>query len=291
MTAVPQAVPLAFSLLLPVYGRDDPTQLERAFHSAVQEQTRRPDEVVVVRDGPVPEALQATLDRLVAESPVPARLVPLPQNVGLAEALTAGLAACAHDVVARMDADDIALPERFAKQLPVIEAGADVVGSGLYEFADDEAVTLGVRTPPVGAEHIRSYARFHDPFNHPTVVYRRAAVAKAGGYVAVGLMEDYWLFARMLASGAAPANLAEPLVKYRVGAGAYARRGGVAQLRAEIRLQRLMRAARITSPAEAVRNVVVRGGYRLVPVAVRRVLYRALLQRGFRRGRTPKPSG
>ena len=141
-----------------------------------------------------------------------------------------------------------------------------------------------MRTPPVGEEHIRRYARFHDPFNHPTVVYRREAVRRAGGYVALGLMEDYWLFARMLAAGTRAENLPEPLVKYRVGAGAYERRGGIAQLRAELRLQRMMRRAGITSPAELVRNVVVRGGYRLVPVGLRTVAYRTLLQRGFRRG-------
>jgi glycosyltransferase involved in cell wall biosynthesis len=275
-----------FSLLLPVYARDDPAQLERAFRSAVDEQTLRPTEALIVRDGPVPDSLAAVVEQLIATSPVPARLLALPQNVGLADALTAGLAECRHDVVARMDADDVALPERFAKQLALLDAGYDLVGSGLYEFEDDEAVTIGVRTPPTGVEHIKRYARFHDPFNHPTVVYRRAAVQAAGGYVAVGLMEDYWLFARMLASGARAENLAEPLVKYRVGAGAYRRRGGLAQLKAELRLQRLMRGAGITTPAEMLRNVAIRGGYRLVPEQLRKLAYRALLQRGFRRGRS-----
>jgi glycosyltransferase involved in cell wall biosynthesis len=276
----------AFSLLLPVYARDDPAQLERAFTSAVQEQTLRPDEVVLVRDGPVPDELAAALARLVDQSPVPVRLLELPRNEGLAAALTAGLAACAHDVVARMDADDIALPERFERQLAVIDQGYDLVGAGLLEFADDEAVTIGRRTPPVGEERIRRYARFHQPFNHPTVVYRRRAVARAGGYIAVGLMEDYWLFVRMLAAGARVANLPEPLLKYRVGAGAYRRRGGLAQLRAELRLQRLMRHLGFTTRREALRNALVRGGYRLLPEAVRRVSYRGLLQRGFRSGAT-----
>jgi len=273
-----------FSLLLPVYARDDPAQLVRAFRSAVDEQTLRPTEALIVRDGPVPDALAAVLDELVATSPVPTRVLPLPENVGLADALTAGLADCSYDVVARMDADDVAVPERFAKQLALLDTGYDLVGAGLYEFVDDEAVTIGVRTPPTGEEHIKRYARFHDPFNHPTVVYRRAAVQAAGGYVPVGLMEDYWLFARMLASGARAENIPEPLVKYRVGAGAYRRRGGLKQLRAELRLQRLMRRAGITSPAEMLRNVVVRGGYRLVPEGLRKVAYRTLLQRGFKRG-------
>jgi glycosyltransferase involved in cell wall biosynthesis len=273
-----------FSLLLPVYARDDPAQLTRAFRSAVDEQTLRPTEAVIVRDGPVPAELEALLAELVATSPVPARVVALEENLGLADALTHGLEACAHEVVARMDADDVALPERFAKQLALLDTGFDLVGSGLYEFVDDEAVTIGVRTPPTGEEHIRRYARFHDPFNHPTVVYRKAAVQRAGGYVPVGLMEDYWLFARMLHTGTRAENLAEPLVKYRVGAGAYKRRGGVNQLKAELRLQRLMRRAGITTRAQMARNVLVRGGYRLVPEALRKVAYRTLLQRGFRKG-------
>ncbi len=274
----------AFSLLLPVYGRDDPAQLERAFVSSVDEQTRRPDEVVLVQDGPVPDPLAATIAALVARSPVPVQHLVLPENVGLAHALAIGLDACTHDVVARMDADDVALPERFARQLAVIEEGYDLVGSGLLEFVDDEGVTVGRRTPPVGEETIQRYARFHDPFNHPTVVFRKAAVQRAGGYRAVGRMEDYWLFARMLMAGAKAANLPEPLLKYRVGAGAYGRRGGFGQFRTELRLQRLLLRLGFTTPGQFLRNVFVRGGYRLLPVAVRRTFYRRVLHRDFRDG-------
>ena len=274
-----------FSLLLPVYAGDDPAHLARSFASAVDDQTRRPAEVVVVRDGPVPDDLAGMLDGLVTSSRVPVRLVELPENGGLAAALTAGLTACRYEVVARQDADDVALPDRFERQLPEIEGGLDLVGSGIAEFADDEDAVLGVRTPPLTDAAIRAYARFHSPFNHPTVVYRRAAVERAGGYLPVGTMEDYWLWARMLQTGAKVGNLPDPLVKYRIGAGAYARRGGLALLATELRLQRLLRRAGFTSRSQLVRNVVVRGAYRLLPVAVRRVSYRALLHRGFRRGR------
>ena len=272
--------PVPFSLLLPVYGGDDPRFLRTAFKSAVDEQTRPPNDVVLIQDGPVSSQLAAEIARIVADSPVPVKHIPLVENVGLGPALDRGIDACGHGVVARMDADDICVPHRFATQLPMIEGGADIVGSGLMEFIDDVDHVVETRVPPVGEAQIRNTARFRDPFNHPTVVYRRDAVVAAGGYQDMPLMEDYLLFARMLANGAMPVNIVEPLVYYRVGAGAYARRGGLGQLRAELELQRRFRSEHITSRTEYVRNVVVRGGYRLVPERVRRAAYRRIIARG-----------
>src|SRR5205823_6335724 len=175
-----------FSLLVPVYDGDRPDHIRRAMRSAVDDQTVRPDQVVIVR-------------------------------------------------------------------------------AGLYEFVEDTNDIVGQRVPPTDPAQIRRYARMHDPFNHPTVVYRRQAVLAAGGYGDLPLMEDYALFARMLADGARPANVAEPLVFYRVGAEAFRRRGGARLLRSELRLQREFLRRGFTSPPEYLRNVIVRGGYRLIP--------------------------
>jgi len=109
-----------FTLLLSVYDGDRPDFLQRAFRSAVDDQTVRPDQVVIVRDGPVREELAACLDRLQAGSPVPVTMVPLERNVGLGPALDSGLAASRHDVIARMDADDVAMPRRFEVEIPLI---------------------------------------------------------------------------------------------------------------------------------------------------------------------------
>lgn len=277
--------PQPFSLLMSTWAGDDPVQLEDAFRSTVQEQTRPPDDVVLVVDGPVPAALEATISSLAAESPVPVQVLRLAENHGLGPALDAGLRACRHEVVARMDADDLSAPDRFARQLPLIEDGADIVGSGLWEFGEDPADVVGRRTPPTDPEEIRRVVRFRDPFNHPTVVYRRSAVVAAGGYTDLPLLEDYLLFTRMVEAGAVPANLPDPLVSYRVGEGAYARRGGRALLRSELALQRRLRTLGLTSRAEYARNVAVRGGYRLVPERVRKVAYRRLLANRSRTAR------
>jgi len=188
-------MPEQLSLLLPVWAGDRPDFLTDAFRSSVDAQTRRPEQVVIVRDGPVPDQLAETIRELAKDSPVPVDLVELEQNAGLGPALDAGLAACSHDVVARMDADDISLPHRFAVQVPIIESGADIVGSGLVEFADDPDV-VATRTVPTDPDEIRRRARFATPFNHPTVVYRRSLVTGVGGYTDFAKMEDYLLWAK-----------------------------------------------------------------------------------------------
>jgi len=270
----------AFSVLLPVYHRDDPGHLRRAVRSVTTDQTMAPSELLVVQDGPVGDELEVALTDVERAPGLRVRRVTLPENVGLARALEVGLSECAHDIVARMDADDISLPRRFELQVPHVVDGMDLVGSAIQEFEDDETRAGVVRVPPLDAASIQRAARIRSPFNHPSVVYRRQAVAAAGGYEDLPLLEDYWLFARMLDEGARSMNVPEPLLLYRVGEGAYARRGGRAVLRSEIELQRRLRQIRFTSRSQALRNVAVRGAYRLVPEPARRRLYRALLLGG-----------
>ncbi|WP_119726956.1 glycosyltransferase [Thermomonospora amylolytica] len=278
--------PEPFSLLLTVYGGDREDYVRAAFRSAVHDQMLRPDEVVLVQDGPVPDAVAGCLRELVATSPVRVKFLRLERNRGLGPALDTGLSACDNDIVARMDADDVAMPHRFKLQVPLVRAGADLVGAGLLEFGADLNDIVGRRIPPSDPLDIARYSRLHDPFNHPTVVYRRSAVLAAGGYGDLPLMEDYWLFVRMIANGARVVNVAEPLVYYRVSDGAYERRGGRALLSSELRLQREMLRHGFITRAQYVRNVAIRGGYRLVPTRVRRPVYRWIVAPyGARRNR------
>ena len=115
-------------MLLPYYHGDRPDALETAFRSVTVEQTRRPAQVVLVRDGVVDAALQDRVALLIADSVVPVTHVELGRNRGLGPALNHGLAHCDYDIVARMDADDVSLPQRFERQIELMEAGYDLVG-------------------------------------------------------------------------------------------------------------------------------------------------------------------
>lgn len=279
-----------FSVLLPVYLGDRPDFFERALRSVGADQTLQPSEILVVCDGPVKPGVDAVLTQCAAgERPdligqATIRVHRLEHNQGLTAALNAGLAVCTHDIVARADADDIALPHRFATQIPLMDQ-FDLVGSSVLEFSDDENETGLLRAMPLTSAEIRQTVTYRDPFNHPTVVYRRQAVLAVGGYEHVNCMEDYLLFARMVAVGTSCCNVPDALVKYRVGAGAYARRGGRGMLVSELTLQNHLRREGIVTIPQYLRNIAVRGGYRLIPTSVRKVLYRAVGQLAWFRKR------
>ncbi|HEV7166497.1 MAG TPA: glycosyltransferase, partial [Micrococcaceae bacterium] len=240
-----------FSVLLPVYGGDDAAMFRRAIASVTRDQQRCPDQLVIVRDGTVGAELEKVLTETESlaggADEIDVSVLRLEKSVGLAAALDQGLDECRFDIVARMDADDVALPQRFSVQLPVIESGADIVGSSIAEIGADEDRILATRHAPQSHREIRAGADFRSPFNHPSVVYRKSLVQAAGGYGDLAHMEDYWLWIRMIHAGAHTANVAQPLLKYRVSAGSYDRRGGVHMLRAELTLQKRMLGAGYTN--------------------------------------------
>lgn len=270
-------LPADFSLLMPVYRGDSAFRVRRAIESNTAEQTRPPAQVVIVRDGPVPQEITDELDRISAASSVPVVRVDLERNAGLTDALNTGLLWCDHDIVARADADDISYPDRFARQLPLIEAGADLVGASMHEIGDDESDPVALRRAPVGHAEITRVGKRRNPISHPSVVFRRSAVEAVGGYQHVPMAEDYWLWARMLRAGADVRNIPEPLVGYRVSAGSYERRGGPRVFRAELALQWKLRRLGYVGFIQWATNVIVRGGYRFVPLRVRETAYRFMV--------------
>ena len=227
-------------------------------------QTRPPEEFLVVVDGPVDAALDAVLARAVEEHPT-IRVERLTRNVGSGLASAHGLAASVGDFVARHDSDDISLPARLEEMRAVEEQGLDIVGCAMTEFAGSPEHVLGVRSTPLTHEAILARARINNPVNHPTSMFRRDLAISVGGYADLRYMQDYDLFARMLAAGARAANLAEPLVLFNAGAGMLGRRSGRHMLRWEWVLQRRLRDAGMVSAPLMVRNLAVRSAFRLMP--------------------------
>lgn len=210
-----------------VYHKVPPEQLALSLASLAW-QTRPADQIVIVMDGPIPDVLGRQLDAFQSHHGG-TELVPLRQNVGLSAALNAGIEFCRGDWLIRMDADDLSLPNRFAQQIAYIEAHpeVDVLGTALYEFSGN--YRQPERVKPVITEHqdIARSVGLRNPMNHPTVCVRKQRLLDVGGYPELNLLEDYYLWGKLLKAGATFHNLADPLYLFRFDAGTLVRRRGL----------------------------------------------------------------
>lgn len=268
-----------FSVLLSVYRKEDPKYLRESLDSILN-QTAPPAEIVMVEDGPLTPALYAVLDEYKKDPRWKA--VPLPENVGLGKALNAGLAACGCELVARMDTDDIALPERFERQLAAFAGDPDLAlcGSQVREFREAPGDIDIKKQMPLTEEEIRRYARRRNPFNHPTVMYKKSAVLEAGSYQHAPGFEDYYLWARMLAKGFRGRNLPEELLWFRAGDSLFERRGGWKYVKSAVSVKYKLWRLGVSGLGDF---VVSAGGQVLVglmPNGLRRRFYQKFLRKG-----------
>ena len=215
---------MKYSVLMSVYAKDSPEYLQISIDSMLN-QTVKPDQVVLVIDGPIPVEIENVINQY-SENKDLFTLVRLEKNEGLGHALNIGLQYCRNELVARMDADDISLPERCEKELICFQKDEklDVCGCNLDEFLGNPDNILTSRIVPSDYDHIKRFMRRRQAFNHATVIYRKSTVIAAGGYQTLKRKEDFDLFSRMLSAGAFAKNLEESLYLCRVGQDNYKRR-------------------------------------------------------------------
>lgn len=228
---------MKYSVLMSVYVKENPKYLRESIDS-VMAQTMLPDEFVIVCDGPLTTQLDEVLAEYEKKYPKVIRLLRLPENKGLGLALNEGIRICRNNIVARMDSDDICLPDRMERQLRVMEKeGAHIVSGTIIEFGNSVSEELGRRVLPEKHKEICRFSRKRNPFNHATAVYCKDKVMEAGGYRDFKLFEDYYLWLRMLKKGAIGYNIQEPVLYVRTGEGMYERRGGLAYARQILRFR------------------------------------------------------
>lgn len=270
---------MSFSVLMSVYTKEKPEFLIQAINS-VYNQTVPPDEVVIVEDGPLTDGLYTALNDL-ASTYTSIRRVPLEVNSGLGKALNEGLKHCSHDLVARMDTDDIAKPTRFEKQLKVFSQypNVEVVSSWIDEFISDPAHPESTRKLPEFPYQIAKYAKKRCPINHPAVMFKKSTILLAGGYQHFPLFEDYYLWIRLLMNGAKFYNVQESLLNFRVSEDTFKRRGGFRHAITEVKFQKWIWHMGFISFGQFIYNTSIRFTTRIVPNSIRAMIYKRLLRR------------
>ncbi len=199
-----------------IYKKDDP-EFARVGIDSMLAQTYRTDDFVLICDGEMTQELDAVIDGYESEHPDIFRVIRLPQNIGLGAALRQGVPLCKNELIARMDNDDIAKPERCEREVTYLLEHPDcaLVGAHMNEFDTDPENPIREKRVPVGFEQIKKYARRRNPFNHSTVMFRKTAVLGAGNYSEMRTNQDVELWVRMLNSGYRCDNLDEILVDFR----------------------------------------------------------------------------
>ncbi len=275
---------MRFSVLMSVYFKESADNLDQALQSLIN-QSLKPDEIVLVKDGVLTTDLEKVIERFVKlNTSVVVNVISIAQNRGLGNALFVGLNACTHDYVARMDSDDISDFYRFEKQVEFLKEHphVDVVGCNLSEFDLEIGDSVLKKVCPESHEDIIRRIRLRSPLNHPTIMFKRKKVLAAGGYDSETLMfEDYALFLRLWKAGLIFHNIPEILYYMRVDSNlnSIRRRRGSDYLLNEINFLKYAYKIGAFTKGDQLKYGILRFPIRLMPIRVVFLIYKYLLRK------------
>ncbi|PTL88561.1 glycosyl transferase [Halomonas litopenaei] len=263
-----------FSVLMSVYSKEKPEYLEASVSSIWFHQTRKPDQIVVVKDGPLTQELEDVLEKWKLELGDVLLIVGTEVNMGLAAALNLGLRYCKYDLVARMDSDDLSMPMRFEEQVLFMEKNPEisVFGGAVEEWDASLEIRTAVRTVPVTDEQLKNYVKFRCPVSHPSVMFRKSDILSVGGYPDI-YPEDYALWVEMINSGFKFGNATSVFVRMRTGDD-FLKRRGWRFFKGEVFIIRKMYGYNMIKATEFLACIFLRGFLRLCPVFIKEKIYR-----------------
>lgn len=217
---------LEFSVLMSVYHKDKPDYLRLSLKSIWNDQTMKPTEIIIVKDGPLSAELDVVLNDFMVVAPI--KIVALSTNGGLANALNEGYKRCKYEYIARMDADDISLPQRFEKQLTFLEYHKEIDSVGTWAIEiNANGEEYFKKQMPMEHSHCLRFFKKRDCYIHPTIMFRRSYFEKAGLYPTDTYFgEDTMMWAQGFKNCCRFANLPEYLFKFRLDKNFFQRRRG-----------------------------------------------------------------
>lgn len=267
-----------FTVFIPVYLKDDTDNLELALKSVINNSVV-PDEILIIFDGPVTDDMNQLVNQYVEQLPHVMRVIKQQNNKGRGYTAANATLKARNELVARMDADDIANLQRFEQQVDLIRnnSNLDVVGGQIVEF--DENLELNQRRiVPIMHEKIVEFSRLRSPINQPTVLFRKSSVLKAGNYSNLTVMEDYDLWMRMIENKMLFQNIDEDLVYMRAPKDMYQRRGGVQYLKTYHKFRKQLLKKHLITYQDYYKSMIGMAISSLLPTSLREKLYKVLLR-------------
>ena len=217
---------IKISVLASVYKSEKAPYLERALQSIYTDQTMKPDEIILIQDGTLGDELLSVISAWKKKLGDILVLSVNDQNIGLTKSLIKGIGLARGKYIARMDTDDISLPERFEKQYNYLEQhlDIDVLGGAIQEF-NSQNENLGVRVFPLDNDSAKKYIYKGSPVAHPAAMIRRKLFEDGINYNEnYRTTQDLALWFDVLAAGYKINNLPDVVLRFRREQDVYRRR-------------------------------------------------------------------
>lgn len=264
---------------MPIYIKEKPEYLAESLNSILDKQSILPTEVVIVQDGPITPEIKNVLDQYCNLYPNVMRCYELKKNMGMGYAMNFGLNKCSYDWVFRMDSDDISKPNRFEKQIQMIQSNKyDVIGSSIAEFNQYVGDINQLRVLPQNHSDIIKMMIYRNPINHMSVAFNKKMAISAGGYWSKRFFEDYNLWYEMSKINATFFNINEVLVDARIGNNMLDRRSGYQYFLYELQLLKKFKGDGFINSFQYLVLFLMKLSARIIPLSLLKVVYKYFLR-------------
>lgn len=251
-----------FSVLMSVYIKTDLIHFQECLDSIVN-QTLLPTEIVIIKDG----CLDFDLKEVILAYNLKIIIVENEVNLGLPKSLNIGLHHCSNEIIFRMDTDDVCHKDRFNLQFNkfVSNENLAVLGTNVELIDENSNQIYKIRNVPTTDADIRKIINFKNPFNHPSVVYKKSIILSVGGYSDVYLYEDWYLWFKLCKlKNVEFENMTDKLLKYRIRT--FSDRTGFKVIKAEFNFYFLLYKNNFIKWDILLLNILIKFFVRILPI-------------------------
>ena len=273
----------SITILLSVYEKDSPIYLEECLES-IHLQDDKPELVLIVIEGIINTSLQNVInkwERIFTNIHV--LYVPKQINkfeFGLPFCLNKGIEFVQTNYICKMDSDDICYSNRIKVQREFIikNPEVDICSSFIDEFDDNSNNIKRLKKVPITHLEILKYARYRNPMNGPSMIFKKQTAIAIGGFPEVGSNEDYCFIAKFIMNGYTTANIDQSLVKMRAGRNLVSRRMGKRYLNGELEALKFIYKTGLFNRWQFIVHYAGKSIIRRLPFNLNQILYTSILR-------------